>query len=183
MVGANALHTAAHIDTMDCQVCHAQPYKNCFECHTDLTETGVPFYSISDHAPDGNHDHLMTFRAGKNPKHPSVPAAKKYAVLRHVPVDPDVFTYTGNRAQPGLLPAMVALPTWKYATPHNIVRVTPIQSSCANCHGQDYTKFWLTDPVVNAEGWVSPANEANEQTANSGLVIGAPLPTTGSTSH
>ena len=29
-----------------------------------------------------------------------------------------------------------ALPTWKYATPHNIQRTTPQNQECNNCHGQ-----------------------------------------------
>lgn len=177
LVGANRLHSQQHLDSMDCYVCHAQPYKNCFECHTDVTENGVPYYTISDNEPGGNHDHLMTFRVGKNPKWlDGVPGAKKYAVLRHVPVDPDVFTYTGANAMEGILPDATARPTWAYATPHNIRKATKITESCDNCHGEDYSKFWLTDPVENAYGWVGEAYEAFERTANRHIVRSEPVP-------
>jgi hypothetical protein len=45
-----------------------------------------------------------------------------YSVLRHVPVDGEVFTYTGGNAVPNLLPTPWAGPTWKYATPHTSAR-------------------------------------------------------------
>jgi hypothetical protein len=54
--------------------------------------------------------------------------------------------------------------------------VTPIQSSCNNCHGADYEKFWLTDAILNAEGWISPAYEADEETANQGVLQDTALP-------
>ena len=39
-------------------------------------------------------------------------------VLRHVPIDPDNFAFYGK----DVLANFDALPTWKYATPHNIQR-------------------------------------------------------------
>jgi len=175
VVGSNSMHTAGHVAAMDCQVCHAQPYKNCFECHTDVSAEDVPFYSISDSAPSADHAHLITFRAGRNPKYTGSGRQKEFSVLRHVPVDGDVFTYSGANAQTGLIPTLTALPTWKHATPHNIIRNTVITQSCANCHGANYSLFWLTNPVTNAEGWVSTANESFETTANSGVTISNPF--------
>lgn len=174
--GTNSMHTAGHLGAMDCYVCHAQPYKNCFECHTDVTPENVAFFSISDHDPGGEHAHLITFRVGKNPKYTGSGTHKEYSVLRHVPVDGDVFTYSGANEVTGLLPTPWAGPTWKYATPHNIVKNTKITEACSNCHGSNYTKFWLTDAVANAEGWIGTANEAGETTANSSLLISAPFP-------
>lgn len=183
VASSNALHTSAHIAAMDCQVCHSQPYKNCFECHTDVTAENVAFYSISDSEPGGQHDHLMTFRAGRNPRFTGSDAHKPYSVLRHVPIDGELFTYSGANATAGLLPTPTAMSTWKYATPHNIVRNTAITAACNNCHGANYARFWLVDPVANAEGWASAANAAAETTANSGVTVSAPFgytPTVGS---
>jgi thiosulfate/3-mercaptopyruvate sulfurtransferase len=175
VTSSNSMHTSGHIAAMDCYVCHAQPYKNCFECHTDVTAENVAFFSISDNEPGAAHNHLMTFRAGKNPKYTVSGPHKQYSVLRHVPVDGDVFAYTGANAVTGLLPTPHAGPTWKYATPHNIVKNTKITEVCTNCHGSNYTKFWLTNAVTNAEGWVGSANQAGETTANSSLLISAPF--------
>ena len=33
------------------------------------------------------------------------------------------------------MPAFDSQPTWRYATPHNIQRLTPQTESCNNCHG------------------------------------------------
>lgn len=134
-------------------------------------------------------DALMTFRVGKNPKFGSEPSQKKYAVLRHVPVDGRTFEYTDEGTKvTGLIPNLAALPTWKYATPHNIARVTPITTapaggtSCQNCHqAAGYARFWLTDPVADAFGWVpDPSVPANaeyqfEVDANAGVVQPTPV--------
>ena len=42
-----------------------------------------------------------------------------------------------------------ALPTWKYATPHNIQRNTPQNQECNNCHGQ--TDLFLTADDVDPD--------------------------------
>jgi thiosulfate/3-mercaptopyruvate sulfurtransferase len=51
--------------------------------------------------------------------------------LRHVPIDPESFAFYGE----DLMPSFDALPTWKYATPHNIQRNTPQTENCDACHG------------------------------------------------
>ncbi len=195
VAGTNTLHSAGHLATMDCQVCHAQPYKNCFGCHTDIDAGGtdLPFYRINEGdptlavRPEGSApDALMTIRVGKNPRWLGTgdTAHKKYAVLRHVPVDNDVFQYSGALALNGLIPDMTARPTWKYATPHNIQRNvigTAVYASfnvsdCNNCHAAAYADYWLTDPVVDALGWLQPAYEGDEQAANDNVVQTAPPP-------
>lgn len=182
--GMISLHTEGHLAAMDCQICHTQPYKNCFGCHTDVTGSGLGFYRINEGDPtlaarqaaaggaSVTPDALMTFRAGVNPKWtgPTDTINKKYSVLRHVPVDKDVFTYTGDNALTGLIPNMGNIPTWKHATPHNIQRVTKITRSCNNCHGTDYDKYWLTDPIANAQGWLPSAYQDDETDANAGRV-------------
>jgi hypothetical protein len=188
---AVALHTSQHVQSMDCAVCHAQPYKNCFDCHTDVTDTGTPFFKNNPGDPTLEArkaasstpstvapDSLMTFRVGLNPKWTgeSDMVHKKYVVLRHVPVDADTLTYTGGNELPGLIPNMSALPTWKAATPHTIVLSTEITKACTNCHGADYSKFWLTDPIANAEGWIPSAYAADETAANAAIKVTAPIP-------
>jgi thiosulfate/3-mercaptopyruvate sulfurtransferase len=194
--GSNPFHTAGHVSAMSCQLCHSQPYKNCYSCHTqEDAATGLGYFANNvtdptrearkaqptDSLPPG--DALMTFRAGKNPKFGIVPGAKAYSVLRHVPVDADVFTYTEEGTQlPGLIPELDALPTWKYATPHNIARQTAIttdpdgtgpQTACGNCHSPRYSRFWLTDPMQDAHGWAG--GNTFEVGANAGVVQPAPI--------
>jgi hypothetical protein len=138
---------------------------------------------VAESAPLPPGDALMTFRAGRNPKFGLEAGAKEFAVLRHVPIDADVFTYTEEGTQvPGLIPNLDALPTWKYATPHNIQRVTAIttdpdgagsQTACGNCHSSRYAGFWITDPSADAHGWTGGA--AFEDTANAGVVQPTPV--------
>ncbi len=179
-------HSEGHLGAMDCQVCHAQPYKSCFGCHTDVDGSSNAFYKINENDPtraarQGTAttlpagDALMEFRVGRNPLYGD-PGQKEYSVLRHAPVDADVFRYTGANEQTGLIPSLTALPTWKHATPHSIARVTPIQSACDNCHAASYARFWLTDPVANAQGWVGAGAAAQqaERDANAGVLQAAP---------
>jgi hypothetical protein len=233
LAGTNAYHRAGHLDTMACQLCHAQPYKNCFSCHTQEDgETGAGYFTSNgtdptralrrvppawssataygagayvtygsveyrsllaantNHLPDevGSTwwtaaaaplppgDALITFRAGLNPKFGEF-GAKKYAVLRHVPIDADVFTYDEEGTpMPGLIPDLAALPTWKYASPHNIVRRTAITTSCDNCHGAGYAQFWLTDAYDDAYGWVPGSGFEFEGDANAAIRVTAPIP-------
>jgi thiosulfate/3-mercaptopyruvate sulfurtransferase len=60
----------------------------------------------------------LGFKIGRNP----LPDKRsyEYVVLRHVPVDPNTFVDWGLA-----LGNYSALPTWKYASPHNIRRTTP----------------------------------------------------------
>jgi hypothetical protein len=185
-VGLHAI--ARHVQAMDCRICHAQPYKSCYGCHTDVTASNVAFFRINEADPtraarQGTAttppagDAQLQFRAGKNPRFGEA-GQKEYAVLRHVPIDADLFRYSGTNEVTGLVPSLTAKPTWKYATPHTIARVTPVQSSCGNCHSVEYGRFWLTDPVGDAFGWVGTdaAAQAAEAAANAGVVQPAPLP-------
>ncbi len=190
------LHTTPHLANMDCQVCHALPYKNCFSCHTDATAEGTAFFRINGEDPTlaarravsatVAPDALISFRAGNNPRF-GEDGMKKYSVLRHVPVDEDVFQYAAEGIIPPTdattTPNMGSLPTWKYATPHTIARKTAITASCGNCHGADYSKFWLTDAVDAAQGWVPDASSPSpspylqgEMDANAGNLLIAPIP-------
>jgi thiosulfate/3-mercaptopyruvate sulfurtransferase len=87
-----------------------------------VDEKGLPYYQT-----DASQ---MTFKIGRNSRK-SEDRPWDYVLVRHVPVAPDTFAFYGN----GLLPAFDNVPTWKYATPHNIQRVTAQNESCDSCHG------------------------------------------------
>ncbi|NJN44841.1 MAG: hypothetical protein HC806_09075 [Anaerolineae bacterium] len=67
---------------------------------------------------------------GRNPN-PNYHRPYEYVPVRHVPVDVNSYSFYGEN----LLPNFNLLPTWTYATPHNIQRITPQNESCTSCHG------------------------------------------------
>ena len=132
-----------HFDNLSCQVCHSVTYSNCYNCHVAIDQKGLP-YRTSDSTE-------MQFKIGLNPlESPARPY--KYVVLRHVPITPGTFDYYGEN----LLPDFNALPTWKYATPHNIQLDTPQNASCDSCHGN--TQLFLTEQDVSPD-----EREANQK--------------------
>jgi hypothetical protein len=114
-------HTV-HGDALSCQVCHSASYKNCYGCHTRLSAEGIPFFEIQESQ--------MGFFIGLNPLQSSE-RPYTYVPLRHVPIEPDSFSDYGD----DLLPNFSGSTTWRYATPHNIQRITPQAESCGSCHG------------------------------------------------
>lgn len=108
-----------HAGKLACQVCHSQPYKNCYSCHVQLDSQGIDFPSQID------------FRIGHNPKK-SAQHPEEWVLLRHVPIRPDTFMAWNID-----LPLYTAEPTWRLASPHNIVRNAPQTAACDNCHGSD----------------------------------------------
>ncbi|MFC2071794.1 hypothetical protein ACFLUU_03630 [Chloroflexota bacterium] len=135
-----------HLDNLSCQVCHSVTYSNCYSCHVAIDQQGLP-YRTSDSIE-------MQFKIGLNPLRSSE-RPYKYVVLRHVPISSDTFDYYGEN----FLPDFNALPTWKYATPHNIQLDTPQNESCNACHGNK--DLFLTEADVN---------EA-EKEANRGVIV------------
>jgi hypothetical protein len=115
-------HDANHLPTMACQTCHAANYKNCYSCHVQQSEEGVPYFKIEPS--------VMGIKLGYNLRQ-SEERPWKWVTLRHVPVDPDTFAYYGDN----LLPNFNALPTWAYATPHTIQLRAPQAQTCNSCHG------------------------------------------------
>ena len=111
-----------HADKLACQVCHSVANKSCYSCHVQTTDKGAPFFKIEPA--------VMTFKIGLNPKK-SADRPWNYVVLRHAPIDPDNFAFYGK----DVLTKFDALPTWKFATPHNIQRNTPQNKTCDACHG------------------------------------------------
>ena len=123
-----------HQDKVACQVCHsAGDYKQCFSCHVGKDDQGLPYRQL---APSE-----MDFRIGLNPNK-SEERPWNYVLLRHVPITRDTFDFYGE----DLLPNFDNVPTWKYATPHNIQRVTTQNTDCANCHGN--ADIFLTEGDV-----------------------------------
>jgi thiosulfate/3-mercaptopyruvate sulfurtransferase len=132
----NPMHTQ-HGAELQCQICHSVTYTSCDSCHVSISETtGNPKFETA-----GTYG---TFVIGKNPIQ-SIHRPEKYVVLRHVPVDPESFSYYGEN----LLPNFNALPTWVYATPHNIQLSTPQTESCQACHGN--ADLFLTADKLSEE--------------------------------
>jgi hypothetical protein len=125
LVGAptdTVIHHTLHGDKLACQVCHSVEYTSCDGCHVQRNEQGQPYFTVEDHS--------LTFLIGLNPlQGPERPY--EYVLLRHVPIADTSFAYYGE----GLLSSFNTLPTWKYATPHNIQRNTPQTAACDACHG------------------------------------------------
>ncbi len=134
--GSNPQHTEGHLEDLACQVCHAVEYKNCYSCHVQKNEDDIPYFRTEPSE--------MAFYIGMNHEQ-SEERPWSYVVLRHVPIDPESFSYYGDN----LLPNFDARPTWVYATPHNIQKSTPQNSSCLNCHGN--ADIFLTEDKVDPE--------------------------------
>jgi len=134
---SNPQHTL-HKDKLSCQVCHSVSYTSCDGCHVAISEkTGNPFFETQAT--------YMTFFIGRNPD-PNYHRPYEYVTVRHIPVDTQSYAFYGDN----LLPNFDALPTWAYATPHNIQRKTPQNSSCNNCHGNSDI-FLTSDKVAPGE--------------------------------
>ena len=135
-----------HLGDMSCQVCHSVAYKNCYGCHVAVDEEGLPCRT--------SEPSVLQFEIGYNPLRSSE-RPYEYVVLRHVPTCAGTCDYYGAN----LLPDFNALPTWKYATPHNIQLHTPQNESCNACHGNK--DLFLTEEDVS---------EA-EKEANRGVIV------------
>ncbi len=130
-------HEIHGTDTLSCQGCHSVSYTNCTNCHVDRSEEDVPFFSVESHE--------VAFFLGRNPIQ-SEERPYRYVPVRHVPIDRNSFEAYGE----DLLTNFLSRPTWTYATPHNIQRITPQNENCANCHGNE-DLFLTEDKVAEAE--------------------------------
>jgi thiosulfate/3-mercaptopyruvate sulfurtransferase len=136
-----------HLSTVECTVCHVSgAYKSCYNCHVGIDQNGLAYFKTDESQ--------MTFKIGRNALQ-SEERPWEYVLVRHVPVVPDTFAFYGE----DLLPAYDSLPTWKYATPHNIQRVTPQNQSCASCH--DNPDLFLMAEDVDPE----------ERQANAAVIV------------
>ncbi len=130
-------HDEEHLQALSCEACHSTTYKNCYSCHVALDQGVTPYRTL----PPAE----MAFKIGFNPIQ-SQDRPWKYVPVRHIPIDRDTFAYYGQ----DLLPNFDALPTWKYATPHNTQRITPQNESCNACHGNPEV-FLMADDVLPDE--------------------------------
>jgi thiosulfate/3-mercaptopyruvate sulfurtransferase len=155
-----------HLGRLDCPVCHAQVYKNCYQCH--VGESGATGHGIQ-------HPSELDFRIGLNPIQDSR-RPWDYVLLRHVPVYPEMYEAYGIAT----LSQFTDLPTWKYATPHNIRLNTPQNASCEGCHdepGRFLTAAYLDSLVARGVG------VSAEAAANASVVTDPPASPPGSTSR
>jgi thiosulfate/3-mercaptopyruvate sulfurtransferase len=114
-----------HDGKVACEVCHVSgPYKSCYNCHVGLDDEGLP-YRRTDESQ-------LTLKIGRNPLK-SEDRPWDYVLLRHAPAVPDTFAFYDD----DLLPDFDNVPTWKYATPHNIQRDTAQNQSCDSCHANE----------------------------------------------
>jgi hypothetical protein len=123
-----------HIGDLSCYVCHSVEYKNCYNCHVEVSDVGNCLFSTDPSQ--------MNFKIGLNPIQ-SEERPYEYAVLRHVPVNPEIFSFYGE----DLMPNFSAEPTWKYTSPHNIQLSTPQNADCNSCHG--HPELFLTEDDVD----------------------------------
>jgi thiosulfate/3-mercaptopyruvate sulfurtransferase len=112
-----------HIRKVQCQVCHSQPYTNCWSCHTGRDDKGLAYFA--------NQKDTEGFKIGLNYDRSAPGASYFYMLVRHVPVDPKLFDYYAKDA----LAKFDNTPTWKRTSPHNIQRKTWQAATCNNCHG------------------------------------------------
>lgn len=128
-----------HGDKLQCNVCHSVIAKNCSNCHLQHEETDGKitkrFFKIDPS--------FMTFKIGRNYRKDR---EYEYIVLRHPPTNPDLAANYGK----DMMSNFDNVPTWKYAAPHNIQRITPQNKSCDSCHGND-SLFLLKGDVVKRE--------------------------------
>ena len=85
-----------------------------------------------------------------------------YVLVRHIPISRDSYTNWGIAAN-----SFDNLPTWKYTTPHNILKKTPQTSGCtATCHAtaDKNQNLFLTTSFLQAD-------YPDEITANSHIVM------------
>lgn len=113
-------HDEEHAN-VSCQVCHAQPYQNCFGCHSEVKDGAYKRTAA---------DKKIILRIGDNTQ-PGY--AYKIVTLRKNPVVQNSFDAFGAN----LLPHFAVRPTWKTAAPHNIVRKPSQSRGCKGCHKSD----------------------------------------------
>ncbi len=128
-------HGDSHLKSLSCQACHATSYQNCYGCHVGIKD-GQPYSELSESQ--------WTFKIGRNPLQNRY-RPWKYVPVRHVPITRDSFASYGEN----VLSNFDAVPTWKYATPHNIQRITPQSRSCNSCHGNDRVFLTAADVATD----------------------------------
>jgi thiosulfate/3-mercaptopyruvate sulfurtransferase len=114
---------ALHVGKVQCQVCHAQTYVNCYQCHVGKDGEGTAYFQ--------NGREIEGLKIGLNYDAKAPEAGYRYMLVRHVPSYPEMFDFYGK----DLFTSFGNVPTWKRASPHNIQRRTWQAANCNNCHG------------------------------------------------
>ncbi len=116
----NVYHSM-HYKDFNCQACHSQDYNNCGSCHIHGEGARIPAY--------------LSFKIASNPI-PTIKTGYDFTVVRRTLGAPDNWKEFGVPAYANF----DALPTYNYASPHNILRWTARtvktqgQSCSYNCH-------------------------------------------------
>ncbi len=162
----NQYHTQ-HINDLNCHTCHSQAYNNCGSCHIGGEGARVPSY--------------QGFKIGRNPL-PDIKVSPingqpyTFVTLRQSLMAPDSWQNYGTAA----LANFDVRPTYKYTTPHNILRWTSrtqVSTGAAcydNCHvikeGTTYRNIGLYLYSTDLQSW--------EVNADLDIVVDGKLPAT-----
>lgn len=161
IASSNAYHSK-HMDDFNCQTCHSQVYNNCGSCHVGGEGARIHSY--------------MGFKIGLNPIKDIKPDYK-FVTLRMSPHAPDSWDLYGTAN----LPNFNAEPTYKYTTPHNILRWTDRTKVDAgqNCYEKCHT-IQEGDSLRNSEIYLfsSDLEEFDNWVleANKGVIVDGQLP-------
>jgi thiosulfate/3-mercaptopyruvate sulfurtransferase len=112
-----------HIGKVQCQVCHAQTYTNCYSCHTGTDQEGLPYYI--------NQKDAESLKIGLAYDADAPDADFNFMLVRHIPIDPQLF----DHYEKDIFTGFDNIPTWKRTSPHNIQRKTWQAATCNHCHG------------------------------------------------
>ncbi len=110
-----------HYNDFNCQACHSQDYNNCGSCHIHGEGARIPSY--------------LGFKIAANPI-PDIKTGYDFTVVRRTLGAPDNWEKYGVPQYANF----DALPTYNYASPHNLLRWTtrtknaPGTSCSSNCH-------------------------------------------------
>jgi len=142
-IAASNTYHAVHMTTLNCNACHSQDYNNCGSCH--IGGVGV---RVASH---------QKFKLALNP----LPQSRPYKIVtvRQSLMAPDSWKEYGVP----LLANFDVFPTYKYTTPHNILRWTTRTQVAAgkscydNCHvikeGTKFRNLELYLMKSNLEPW------------------------------
>ena len=167
----NLYHTT-HFDSISCFVCHAQDYNNCTACHVKGEWKTDPNYQNNNPAED--------FRIGLNPlRTQSEQHRFKFVTLRHIPIARDSYANWGAASDN---PSDYdQFPTWKYTSPHSILRFTARTDTSGgkSCYESCHTKTGFGNPENKKLFLFSEYLQNNwpdEVNANLGVVVDGKLP-------
>jgi hypothetical protein len=158
---SNAYHRQ-HSTDLNCNTCHSQAYNNCGSCHVGGEGARIHSY--------------VEFKIGVNPL-TAIKPDYKFVTVRMSPHAPDSWSEYGTAD----LANFNAEPTFKYTTPHNLLRWTErtevdVNQACYdNCHviqdGDSLRNkdiYLFSSDLENLDNWVLEANR--------GVIVDGQLP-------